>query len=165
MTFILRLTRSYNNIVSKCTVWWSALGCCIWGHHLGPDSLPAVARSEEKGARKWRRGLKCQKQKSPPRPSDYRPSNEDFHKLKCPHSVPRQLSLFPHTPSFEMLFRICVFNFCSVQREQSFSYNKIICKRLSGGLYCARRRLRGNLKSIWKESRSSVCGGLGSVGP
>ena len=131
----------------------------LW-HMRSPFGARQSARRRKKGARKWRRGLKCQKQKSPPQPNNYRPSNEDFHKLKSPHSVLRQLSLFPHTPFFKMIFPICFFKFCFVQRQQSFSYNKLICKRLGGGLYCACRRLRGNLKSIWKESRSSVCGGL-----
>ena len=41
--------RSYNSMVSKCMVWWAALGGAIWGHHLGPASLLAAEGTQEVG--------------------------------------------------------------------------------------------------------------------
>ena len=52
-----------------------------------------------------------------PQPDNYRPSNEDFHKLRGPHLVPRQLSHSPFPDLLKILYFSLIFAF--VKRENN----------------------------------------------
>ena len=149
-------------------------GCAIWGHPLEPASLPSVQlvtrwkspkRSEEgiTWDRRWYKDRGSAMEALWNLANDYHLTNGDFHKLRRLSFLSQTIikRTFPCPFSHEMF---CPLKFSFVRnRKQLFSSDPVIRKRLGGGWYCTCLSLRGNFKSIWKESRSSVYG-LGPVG-